>query len=355
MLLLQIRLLCVAVVGAVVGAIIFCSQYQGLLPVGTVPIMVHRPPVCKRQRVNVVYVKTHKCATSTTVIILYRFARRNKLSIHHPRPGRYTLCYPYPLEARCFNPNTTPLNVILHHFVFNEDFIARVMPHDTVYITSIRDPFSRMKSAFNYYSIRNRFPNLANFADPLMEYLREIPMYETMYTSPYYKHYCMGRFSFTHNTLAFELGIPTGFHVNTTDQTNNATYIRHWIDALQRRFSPVIIAEYYDESLVLFRRLVCWKIEEILYMKRNLHSYNHQDKQIDSTYVNNFKRYNHPEYVLYSHFNKTLWRRIAEEPDDFRDELNKFKALLSQATGFCKGAKKENDVYWFHVSSKAQI
>ena len=128
-LLSQIRLLCVAVVGAVVGAIFFCSQYQGLLEsydvtdtlplvdrVGTVPIMVHRPPVCKRQRVNVVYVKTHKCATTSTKFMINRFVGRNNLSVSHPRPGRYSLCYPYPLEARCFNPNTTPLNVILHHF-----------------------------------------------------------------------------------------------------------------------------------------------------------------------------------------------------------------------------------------------
>ena len=313
--------------------------------------MVHRPPVCKRQRVNVVYVKTHKCASETTRFILYRFARRNKLSIHHPRPGRYTLCYPYPLEARCFSPNTTPLNVILHHFVFNDDVISRVMPHNTVYVTSIREPFSRLKSAFNFYSLRKRLPNLANFAEPLMEYLRDIPKYETMYTSPYYKHYkkCMGSFSFTHNTLAFELGLPTGFHVNTIDQTNNAAYIRHWIDALQRRFSLVIIAEYYVESLVLFRRLMCWKIEDILYMKLNVKSYKHKDKQIDSTYINNFKHYNQPEYVLYNHFNNTLWRRIAEEPDDFQDELNRFKELLSEATGFCTDAK-ENDVYWFRSS-----
>ena len=297
------------------------------------------------------YLKTHKCATETTKSILCRFGRSNKLSISQPRPGRYTLCYPYPLEARCFSPKKTPLNVILHHFVFNDDVISRVMPHDSVYITSIRDPFSRMKSAFNFYSIRKRLPNLANFSDPLMEYLRDIPKYETMYTSPYYKHYkkCMGSFSFTHNTLAFELGLPTGFHVNTTDQTNNATYIRHWIDTLQRRFSLVIIAEYYDESLVLFRRLMCWKIEDILYMKRNVMRYKYKDKQFDSTYVNNFKRYNQAEYVLYNHFNKTLWRRIAEEPDDFRDEVNIFKAMLSQVTGFCKGAK-ENDVYWFRSS-----
>ena len=364
-LLLQTRLLCVAVFGAVVGAIYFCSHYQGLLRsydvtntlplvdrVGTIPIVVHRPPVCKRQRVNIVYVKTHKCATETTRLILYRFAERNKLSTSHPRRGRYTLCYPYPLEARCFNPTRTPMNVIFHHFVFNDDVISRVMPHDTVYITSIRDPFSRMKSAFNYYSIRNRLPNLANFADPLIEYLRDIPKYETMYTSPYYKYYnkCLGRFSFTHNTLAFDLGLPTGFHVNTTDQTNNATYIRHWIDALQRRFSLVIIMEYYDESLVLFRRLMCWKIKDILYMKRNVMHYKDKEKQIDSTYVNNFKRYNQPEYVLYNHFNKTLWRRIDEEPDDFRDELNRFKELLSEATGFCKDAKKKNDVHWFRSS-----
>jgi len=226
------------------------------------------------------------------------------------------------------------------------------MPRDAVYITSIRDPFDRMKSAFNYYSVRERLPMLTHVDEPLLEYLRDIPKYEAMYTMPAhmtFKRKCMGKFSFTHNTMAFELGLPTGFHVNTTDQTNNATYIRRWIDALQRRFSLVIILEHYTESVVLLRRLMCWKLNDILYITQNERSYTYKDEPIEQTLVDNYKRYNEPEYILYNHFNKTLWRRIAEEPDDFWDELSTYRALLSDVVEFCATSKR-NDVLSFQPS-----
>ena len=308
--------------------------------VGDIPLVVHRPPVCERERVNIVFVKTHKCATSTTFFLLHWVCKRRNLSFVLPRPHHYTLCYPYPFKTNCFRPPKKPFNIMCHHVVFNEDVISRIMPSDSVYVTNIREPFDRMKSAFNFYSVREWLSVPNTTTDPLSVYLRDIPKCENeaMHTSPGNKHFknCMGTFSFTHNTLAFELGLPTGFHVGTTDQTNNATYIRHWIEALQHRFSLVMIVEYYNESLVLLRRLMCWKLIDLLYIKRNVKTYTNNDAHIDQTLVNN-------------HFNKTLWRRIAEEPDDFRDELSHFNALLSDVAEFCRKTKHD-DVRLYHSS-----
>ena len=110
-----------------------------------------------------------------------------------------------------------------------------------------------------------------------------------------------------------------------------------------------MIVEYYNESLVLLRRLMCWKLIYLLYVKRNVKKYTNIDTQIDQILVNNFRRYYQPEYILHKHFNKTLWRRIAEEPDDFRDELSHFNALLSDVAEFCRKAKHD-DVRLFHSS-----
>ena len=320
--------------------------------VGDIPVLVSRPPVCRSERVNIVYVKTHKCGTSSVFLFILWFGLRRNLSFVLPRLPQYTLCYPYPFDTRCFLPSKKPFNIMGHHVVFNDDAISRVMPRDAVYITSIRHPFDRMKSAFNYYSVRERLSMLTHVDEPLLEYLRDIPKYEAMYAMPAPKNYnrkCMGSFSFTHNTMAFELGLPTGFHVNTTDQTNNATYIRRWIDALQRRFSLVIILEYYTESVVLLRRLMCWKLNDILSVKQNERSYAYKAEQVEQTLVDNYKRYNEPEYILYDHFNKTLWQRIAEEPDDFWDELSTYRALLRDVGKFC-ATSKPNDVLSFQAS-----
>lgn len=321
-----------------------------------VPLMLSRPPACERERVNIVFVKTHKCATTTTVHMLLLFCLRRNLTFVLPHPYHHTLCYPHHLEPRCHRPpKTTPFNIMCQHVVYNEDVMTQIMPPDTVYVTSIREPFARMKSAFYYYRVYRRalIPTKPN--EPLIEYLRDIPKYEAMYTSTdnhkyYTKAECMRSLSLTHNHMAFDLGLPNGFHVDTPDQTKNATYIRRWIDALQRRLSLVMIVEYYNESLVLLRRLMCWKLPDLLYIRTNINKHNDaKAEHIDQSLVDNFKQYNKPEYMLYNHFNRTLWRRIAEQPDDFWDELNEFERLLKEKTEFCQQAK-DGDVLSFQSS-----
>ena len=321
-----------------------------------IPLYVYRPPTCERERVNIVYVKTHKTASTTTVNILHSFGIRRNLTFLLPNPWRYTLCHPYRFDHSCFRtPKTTPVNIVCQHMVFNDSVVSGIMPHDSVYITNTRDPFARMKSAFNYYAVRDRLRLQNGSDDAILEYLRDIPKYEARYTSqpvidrPGIKK-CLGNFSFTHNAMAYDLGLPTGFQVETTDQTRNDSYIRRWIDALQRRFALVIVSEYFDESLVLMRRLMCWKLTDLLYIQRNVKEYDGKGEQIDQTLLANFRRHNEPEYVLYDHFNKTLWRRVADEKVDFWDELRAFKRLISDVSAFCLNAQGD-DVHSFIAST----
>ena len=44
---------------------------------------------------------------------------------------------------------------------------------------------------------------------------------------------------------------------------------------LDREFDLVMIMDYFDESVVLLKRLVCWELDDILYFKSN----ERQDKE----------------------------------------------------------------------------
>ena len=331
--------------------------------IGDIPLRVYRPPACKRERTNIVLVKTHKTGTTTTVNILHRFGFRRNLTImlpvrYHDKDRRhFTHCYPYPLEERCYMPpKKSPINILCHHIIFNEDIVSRLMPPDSIYITIVREPFARFKSAFNYYAVDRRLRIPSDNGDPILKYLRHIPEYEAMYAGPQDSNYdaykeCRGNVSFTQNIMSFELGVPTGFNVGTTDQTKNATYIKRWIDSLQRRFSLVMVSEYYVESMVLFRRLMCWKLTDLLYLLQNVKHYKDKDKKVDPDLLRNFERHNEPDFILYNHFNETLWRRIEQEPSDFWDELGTFKALLNTVTTFCNNAKGGDKPRSFHASN----
>ena len=69
--------------------------------------------------------------------------------------------------------------------------------------------------------------------------------------------------------------------------------------------------EHYDISLAVMVLRLCWDIDDVIYLKVNA-----QPKQKGLTLSKNAKetlyKLNEPDYVLYDHFNKTLWKTVDE-------------------------------------------
>ena len=67
----------------------------------------------------------------------------------------------------------------------------------------------------------------------------------------------------------------------------------------------------YDISLAVMVLKLCWDIDDVIYLKVNA-----QPKQKGLTLSKNAKEtlysLNEPDYVLYDHFNKTLWKTVDE-------------------------------------------
>ena len=68
-------------------------------------------------------------------------------------------------------------------------------------------------------------------------------------------------FKLLKNQSLFDLRLHTVYH-------GNLTAVENYIHFLQQEFDLVMLMEYFDESLVLLKRRLCWKIEKILYFKR---------------------------------------------------------------------------------------
>lgn len=50
----------------------------------------------------------------------------------------------------------------------------------------------------------------------------------------------------------------------------NDTAIMQYIGELDAQFSLVMIADYFPDSLVLLKRLMCWTLKDILYHSSNV-------------------------------------------------------------------------------------
>ena len=124
-----------------------------------------------------------------------------------------------------------------------------------------------------------------------------------------------------------------GFHQDTVDQTGNATYILEWLQHLQSRFKLVMILEHFEESLDLLRRMMCRRMEDVLYLVRNVGHYNYKNSHVDTfppSLMDNFRRFNQVDIALHD-----FWRRIELEGPDYADELRQFKVVMKTVRDFC--------------------
>ena len=63
--------------------------------------------------------------------------------------------------------------------------------------------------------------------------------------------------------MAFDLGLEQ-------DKFSNEEEVTEFIERMNKNINLVLIAEHFDESLVLMKRLLCWDSEDIIYVKHKV-------------------------------------------------------------------------------------
>lgn len=305
---------------------------------------IFRQTACIETR-NFVYIKMIKCASTTLTAVLRRFGLERNLSFVLPPKNRIYIGWPYEIEDTLYRPpKSSFFNILCEHAVYNRDTMQRIMPSDTIYITSLREPFSQFKSMLNYYNIFN-ISGISS-KDPLHEYLENMDRYETVYKSPASSktRYCIpDGFSMTRNLMAYNLGFPTGFLPGTRDMSDDSDFLETWIKGLDADFHLVIITEYFHESMVMLRRLMCWKLRDILFSTSNQLRYGHRN-QTDATLVDRYKRWSKVDYILYNHFNTSLWTRLNRQGDEFWEEVQHFRRVNNMVNRFCDSRDETVDL-----------
>ncbi|XP_036620317.1 galactose-3-O-sulfotransferase 3 [Trichosurus vulpecula] len=245
----------------------------------------------------VAFVKTHKTAGTTVQNILFRFAERHNVTLALPRPScEHQFCYPRDFSARFVHPATRPPRMLASHLRFNRAELRRLLPNDTVYVTILREPAAMFESLFSYYN--RHCPAFVRVPNGSLEAFLRAPR-------AYYRpdeRYAM----YAHNTLAYDLGGD-----NERSARDEPAYLAGLIRDLEAAFSLVMIAEYFDESLVLLRRLLAWDLEDVLYVKLNVRSASSRLAALPEGLARAARRWNGLDAGLYEHFNASFWRRVA--------------------------------------------
>uniref|UniRef100_A0A8C4NC49 Galactose-3-O-sulfotransferase 1b n=1 Tax=Eptatretus burgeri TaxID=7764 RepID=A0A8C4NC49_EPTBU len=242
---------------------------------------------------NIMFLKTHKAAGSTVLNILLRFGQKYSLRFALPRR---TNDFSYPeFFKRDYVDGYAPgthFNILANHLRFCRKELHEVMPADTIYITILRDPGLLFDSSFHYFA--PLVPFTWNFGGGITveEFLRD-PWY-------YYRPSGLNA-HLLKNLQAFDLGLD--YNLNSTDP-----YVDELFHNIEKTFKLIMISEYFDESLVLLKDLLCWDFDDIVYFKLNMRAGG--TSQLSNEAYSHAHAWNGLDLRLYKHFNNSLWHLI---------------------------------------------
>ncbi|NWH78641.1 G3ST2 sulfotransferase, partial [Piaya cayana] len=249
-----------------------------------------------RPKTNVMFLKTHKTASSTVLNIMFRFAERYNLTVALPADQAFHLGYPETFKARFvegFKANGQNYNIMCNHLRFNHSEVQKVMAADTFYFSILRNPIPLMESSYVYY--KGSVPAFSlsrDVNDYLLSPLR------------YYHQRNRQQNIYARNLMWFDFG----YDNNAADDEK---YVRRVLKEIEENFHLILIADYFDESMILLKHALCWDLDDVVYFKLNSRS---QDtvQALTPESRERVKTWCSLDWKLYLHFNQSFWRTIEE-------------------------------------------
>ncbi|NXH19606.1 G3ST4 sulfotransferase, partial [Bucco capensis] len=253
---------------------------------------------------HLVFLKTHKTGSSSVVNLLHRFGETRGLRFALPQ--HYQFSYPSPFRAdrvKGYSPGpaATSFHIICHHMRFNRTEVQKVMPNDSFYFSIVRDPGTLGESAFSYYRAVapafRRAPSLSSFlANP----------------SRFYQPGARGN-HYARNLQWFDFGLPPA---------REPREVAAALERLEHDFSLVLLAEHFDESLVLLREALCWPREAVDTFAHNGRRRGQAEARLSPEQAAQLRAWNGLDWALYVHLNQSFWRRAqAFGTQRLRDEV----------------------------------
>ena len=284
---------------------------------------------CFPQR-RILFLKTHKTGSSTIANIFFRYGDARNLTF---ALGADTILG-WPEKFHIFHPlrmfGKAP-DILCSHARFNKEPMNWLFPRKTSkYVTILRNPEDNYESVFNFAQLGKSFglgvalDSLEKFLDkPIQSYnqsRKDIMMY------------------LARNPMMFDLGLRFEYF-------QNLTAVKEYIQFLDNEFDLVMIMDYFDESLLLMKRLLCWKIEDILYVKLNERQDKEKATRLSARVKENIRRWNKADVLLFDYFNATFWRRVKKEGPNFYEELSIFRRRNQEIQQSCLNGTRIQRAY----------
>ncbi|MEQ2163415.1 hypothetical protein GOODEAATRI_029831 [Goodea atripinnis] len=245
-------------------------------------------------KVDIMFMKTHKTASSTFLNILFRFGEKHHLQFAFP-DSRNDFFYPSLFQrsqVKDYKPGMC-FNIICNHMRFNAPEVAKLLPLDTSYITILRDPAELFESSFHYFGRLVPFTWKIPGDDKLGEFLLDPHGYFDPKGFNYF---------YLKNLLFFDFG-----QDNTLELED--PQVDEGIRSISERFHLVMLVEHFEESLILLKDALCWEMDDLLFFKLNARKGSTVSKLTPKLRARALE-WNAIDWKLYQHFNQTFWQKV---------------------------------------------
>lgn len=279
-----------------------------------------------RQVQHIYFLKTHKTASSTVTNILIRYGDTRNLEFVLPRniltpfnwPQRFHLDNAYPLHSEP--------NILCSHGRHSHKALIQIFHKPkSKYITIIRNPVENFKSSFAFFNM-TKLLGLEASNHPIEAFMRAPDKFKDRKDNRNIALWYRVR-----NSMLFDTGLDHRYF-------HNKTAVKRHIDFINQEFDLIMIADYFDESLILLKRLLRWDFEDILYIKHNVARRRLKEKLTDET-KKEILAWNWADSLFFDHFNETLWRKIQEIGPEFFQDLKTFRFINNDYQDLCKSMK----------------
>ncbi|KAM9853092.1 galactose-3-O-sulfotransferase 2 [Aulostomus maculatus] len=283
----------------------------------------HTTAMCQPKS-HIVFLKTHKTASSTVLNILYRYGESRNLSFALPKNKHSQLFYPYFFVSHFVEGFSTngvkEFHIMCNHMRFKKSEVAKVMPADTFYFSILRNPVDLMESIFTYYKSIPAFANtqsLDKFLDNCWQ------RYNPSISNNHYAH----------NIMAFDFGFNNNITAYSKDLEERASRV---VTAIEQDFHLILISEYFDESMILLKHVLCWSLDDVASFRLNSRS-EQSRHSLSNTTAEKVKRWNALDWRIYLHFNSTFWHKVDSlvGREQMKVEVSQLRALQTELTNTC--------------------
>ena len=205
-------------------------------------------------------------------------------------------------------------NMLTNHVRYNRAEMDVVVPNAT-YFSILRHPVKHFESAFVYFLVARKLQ--LPHEDPVKAFFEKPEEY---WERKFYFWFQL------RNGQIFDLGLDHDDHTGPK--------VAGLIQRVAKEFDLIMIADYFDESLLLLRKQLCLDWRDILYIPDNFRT-DEQKIKLSKELREKIEIWNWADMALYRFYNQTFWDKIRDYGPKFKEDLQYFRTLLGKTREEC--------------------